>query len=102
MAKKSKIARDQQRRVVVERYAERRATLKAAATNPPPPPAAARAPAQAALQALPRDASPVRLRNRDVADGRPRGHLRTFGLSRVRFREMAHRGELPGITKSSW
>ncbi|MBB2923592.1 30S ribosomal protein S14 [Cellulomonas cellasea] len=101
MAKTSKIARDQQRRVVVERYAERRATLKAAAANPHLS-AAEREAAQAALQALPRDASPVRLRNRDVADGRPRGHLRTFGLSRVRFREMAHRGELPGITKSSW
>lgn len=101
MAKKSKIARDEQRRVIVERYAERRATLKAAAANPHLP-AAEREAAQAALQALPRDASPVRLRNRDVADGRPRGHLRKFGLSRVRFREMAHRGELPGITKSSW
>ncbi|MCL2535501.1 MAG: 30S ribosomal protein S14, partial [Nocardiaceae bacterium] len=43
-----------------------------------------------------------RLRNRDAADGRPRGHLRKFGLSRVRVREMAHRGELPGVHKSSW
>jgi small subunit ribosomal protein S14 len=51
---------------------------------------------------MPRDASPVRVRNRDVADGRPRGYLRKFGLSRVRMREMAHRGELPGVTKSSW
>ena len=50
----------------------------------------------------PRDASPTRLRNRDAIDGRPRGFLRTFGLSRVRFREAAHRGELPGVTKSSW
>ncbi len=56
----------------------------------------------AALHALPRDASPTRLRNRDVADGRPRGHLRKFGVSRVRMRQMAHRGELPGVTKSSW
>ena len=56
----------------------------------------------AALQKLPRDASPVRLRNRDVIDGRPRGHLRKFGLSRVRMREMAHRGELPGVSKASW
>ncbi|MET7771638.1 30S ribosomal protein S14 [Nocardia sp. NPDC005366] len=58
--------------------------------------------AQSAPQRLPRDASPVRLRNRDAADGRPRGHLRKFGLSRVRVREMAHRGELPGVHKSSW
>ncbi|MFS0702407.1 30S ribosomal protein S14 [Cellulomonas sp. 179-A 4D5 NHS] len=101
MAKTSKIARDQQRRVVVERYAERRAELKAAAVNPHLT-AAEHEAAQTALQALPRNASPVRLRNRDVADGRPRGHLRKFGLSRVRFREMAHRGELPGITTSSW
>ncbi|MDN6528562.1 MAG: 30S ribosomal protein S14, partial [Brevibacterium sp.] len=53
-------------------------------------------------QKLPRDASQVRVRNRDQVDGRPRGYLRKFGLSRVRFREMAHNGELPGITKSSW
>ena len=45
---------------------------------------------------------PTRLRNRDAIDGRPRGFQRTFGLSRVRFREAAHRGELPGVTKSSW
>ncbi len=55
-----------------------------------------------ALHRLPRDASPTRLRNRDVSDGRPRGHLRKFGLSRVQFRERALRGELPGVTKSSW
>ena len=56
----------------------------------------------AALHALPRDASPTRLRNRDAVDGRPRGFLRKAGVSRVRFREMALRGELPGISKSSW
>lgn len=100
MAKTSKIVRDQQRREVVARYAERRAELKEAART-----AATwedRAAAQQALQRLPRDASPTRLRNRDAADGRPRGHLRKFGLSRVRFRQMAHAGELPGIRKSSW
>lgn len=101
MAKKSKIARNAQRRVVVARWAERRADLKARSVNPHLP-AAEREAAQAALHALPRDASPVRLRNRDVADGRPRGHLGRFGLSRIRFRDMAHRGELPGVTKSSW
>ncbi|MFC7448260.1 30S ribosomal protein S14 [Rhodococcus daqingensis] len=101
MAKKSKIAKDQQRKLVVARFAERRADLKeiirrASSTDEE------RAIARAALQRLPRDASPVRLRNRDAADGRPRGHLRKFGLSRVRVREMAHRGELPGVRKSSW
>ena len=54
------------------------------------------------LQKLPRNASPVRVRSRDVIDGRPRGVLSKYGISRVRFRDMAHRGELPGITKSSW
>ncbi|MDN6424600.1 MAG: 30S ribosomal protein S14 [Bifidobacterium crudilactis] len=58
--------------------------------------------AMAKLHALPRDASPTRLRNRDSVDGRPRGYLRKFGLSRINMREMAHRGELPGVTKSSW
>ncbi|MCF6507619.1 30S ribosomal protein S14 [Blastococcus sp. MG754426] len=100
MAKTSKIVRDQQRREVVARYAERRAELKLAARTAAAP--EERVAARQALQRLPRDASPTRLRNRDVADGRPRGHLRKFGLSRVRFREMGHRGELPGIRKSSW
>jgi small subunit ribosomal protein S14 len=55
-----------------------------------------------ALHALPRDASQTRLRNRDAADGRPRAHLRVFGMSRIRMREMALRGELPGVNRSSW
>ncbi len=101
MAKTSKIARDAQRREVVARYAERRAALKKASVDPHRT-AAERAEAMAALHALPRDASPVRLRNRDAVDGRPRAHLRKFGLSRIRLRELAHRGELPGVTKSSW
>lgn len=101
MAKKSKIARNEQRKVVVERYAERRRELKAASVDPQLP-VEERARAMAALHALPRDASPTRVRNRDVADGRPRGYIRTFGLSRIRMRQMAHRGELPGVTTSSW
>lgn len=101
MAKKSKIARNEQRRVIVARYAERRAELKELIRDPSTPDEQ-RTVAQLALQRLPRDASPVRLRNRDATDGRPRGHLRKFGLSRVRMRELAHRGELPGIHKSSW
>ncbi len=101
MAKKSKIARDAQRREVVARYAARRAELKRISVNPHVS-ESERAEAMAGLRRLPRNASPVRLRNRDVADGRPRGHLGKFGLSRVRFRAMAHRGELPGVTKSSW
>ncbi|GAA5043540.1 30S ribosomal protein S14 [Nocardia callitridis] len=101
MAKKSKIARNEQRKEVVERYSARRAELKELIRKPTASDDD-RAAAQLALQRLPRNASPVRLRNRDAADGRPRGHLRKFGLSRVRVREMAHRGELPGVHKSSW
>ncbi|AWK74033.1 MULTISPECIES: 30S ribosomal protein S14 [Rhodococcus] len=101
MAKKSKIAKNEQRKIIVARYAERRAELKEVIRRPSSSDDE-RAQAQTALQRLPRDSSPVRLRNRDAADGRPRGHLRKFGLSRVRVREMAHRGELPGVHKSSW
>ena len=101
MAKKSKIAAELRRQQVVERYAERRAELKRAAVDPALT-VAEREAAMAALHALPRNASPTRVRNRDGVDGRPRGFLRKAGISRVRFREMALRGELPGISKSSW
>jgi small subunit ribosomal protein S14 len=101
MAKKSKIARNEQRQIVVDRYAAKRLELKKALIDPNGTDESREA-ARVGLQKLPRDASPVRLRNRDAIDGRPRGNLRKFGISRVRFREMAHRGELPGITKSSW
>lgn len=101
MAKTSKIAAEARRRLVVARYAERRAELKRASVDPALSPSE-RSAAMAALHALPRDASPTRLRNRDVVDGRPRGYVGVAGVSRVRFREMALRGELPGIRKSSW
>ncbi len=101
MAKKSKIARDQQRREVVARYAQRRAELKRIISAPGTTPEQ-QAAAQSELQRQPRDASPTRVRNRDSVDGRPRGHFRKFGLSRIRLREKAHAGELPGVTKASW
>lgn len=101
MAKTSKRVRDEQRRATVARYAERRAELKETLRSPAST-AEQRDEAAGALRRLPRDASPVRLRNRDAVDGRPRGYLHAFGLSRLRFREMAHRGELPGVRKSSW
>lgn len=101
MAKTSKRVRDQQRRAVVQRYAPRRAELKAIIANPRST-AAEKADARAELSRQPRDASATRLRNRDVVDGRPRAVYSKFGLSRIRFREMAHAGELPGITKASW
>ncbi|MDT0268531.1 30S ribosomal protein S14 [Streptomyces sp. DSM 44915] len=101
MAKTSKIAKNEQRRAVVARYAARRAELKEIIRDPHRDPAQ-RAAAQAELRRQPRDASATRVRNRDAVDGRPRGHLRAFGLSRINLRRMAHAGELPGVTKSSW
>lgn len=101
MAKKSMIAKNKQRQQIVARYAEKRAELKKALIDPNGTEESREA-ARRGLQKLPRDASPVRVRSRDVIDGRPRGVLSKYGVSRVRFRAMAHRGELPGITKSSW
>ncbi|EIC91743.1 ribosomal protein S14 [Candidatus Aquiluna sp. IMCC13023] len=101
MAKKSKIARNEQRKVIVERYAVKRLELKKALVDPTSTVEQKEA-ARVGLQKLPRNASPVRVRSRDLIDGRPRGVLSKFGVSRVRFRDMAHKGELPGITKSSW
>ncbi|MFF5989548.1 30S ribosomal protein S14 [Prauserella flavalba] len=101
MAKKSKIARNEQRKTIAARYAERRAELKAVIRSPRST-AEEKAAAVSALQAMPRDASRTRIRNRDTVDGRPRGYFRAFGLSRIRLRELAHRGELPGVSKSSW
>jgi small subunit ribosomal protein S14 len=101
MAKKSKIAKNAQRQQIVARYAERRAELKRLIAAPSTPPEE-RAAAQAELRRQPRDASATRVRNRDSVDGRPRGYLRAFGLSRIRAREQAHAGYLPGVRKSSW
>lgn len=101
MAKKSKIAKNEKRKAIVERYAVRRAALKEIVRRPDTP-EAERDAALAELRRQPRDASATRVRNRDSVDGRPRGHLRKFGLSRVRLREEAHAGHLPGVTKSSW
>ncbi|MEV6868963.1 30S ribosomal protein S14 [Streptosporangium subroseum] len=99
MAKKSKIAANERRKGVVLRHSERRAVLKEIIRTGSPD---EKAQAVRELSRQPRDASATRVRNRDSTDGRPRGHLRKFGLSRIRFRELAHRGELPGVTKSSW
>ena len=101
MAKRSKIVRNEQRRAVVAHYAERRARLTATITSPHCSDAE-KAAARAELDRQPRDASATRVRNRDAVDGRPRGHLRAFGVSRIRFRELAHGGYLPGVRKSSW
>ena len=101
MAKTSKIAKNEQRRAVVARYAERRAELKRLITAPGTS-EQDRAGARAELSRQPRDASATRVRNRDALDGRPRGYLRRFGLSRINFRAQAHAGFLPGVRKSSW
>ncbi|KOX35464.1 30S ribosomal protein S14 [Streptomyces ardesiacus] len=101
MAKKSKIAKNEQRRATVARHAARRAELKEIVRRPSST-EAERLAAQRELRRQPRDASPTRVRNRDQIDGRPRGYFRDFGLSRVNLREQAHAGYLPGVRKSSW
>jgi small subunit ribosomal protein S14 len=100
MASKAKVAANRRRERTVAKYAATRAELKTLACTAPT--LEERMDALKRLQNLPRDASPVRLRNRDSVDGRPRGYLRKAGVSRVRFRGLAHDGYLPGITKSSW
>lgn len=100
MAKKSMIARELKRQVAVRKYAQKRLQLKAALKveiNPEE-----RAKLVTKLQALPRDSAAVRLHNRCMITGRPKGFFRAFGLSRHVLREMAHEGLLPGVTKSSW
>jgi small subunit ribosomal protein S14 len=101
VAKKSKIAKNQQRAVMVARQAARRAELKAVIKSADTP-FEDKLLARDQLNAMKRNGSPVRLRRRDSLNGRPRGHIGFSGLSRVTFRELAHRGELPGVTKSSW
>ncbi|MEU5947598.1 30S ribosomal protein S14 [Micromonospora sp. NPDC047465] len=101
MARKSLANRQARRADLVARHAPCRAELKRTIASPDTD-RAVRDDAVRQLARLPRDSSPVRLRNRDVIDGRPRGVLTRFGLSRVRFRELALRGELPGIRKASW
>ncbi|AJE49562.1 30S ribosomal protein S14 [Paenibacillus polymyxa] len=89
MAKKSKVVREKKRQETVAKYAELRRQLKERGDYE-------------ALQKLPRNASPTRLKNRCELTGRPRGYLRRFKVSRIVFRELAHKGQIPGVTKSSW
>lgn len=89
MAKKSIIARDKKRIKMIEKYAEKRAELKAAGDFE-------------GLHLLPRNSSPTRHKNRCSETGRPHAYMRTFGLSRISFREHASKGEIPGVTKASW
>lgn len=89
MAKKSKIAKEQKRQELVAKYAEKRRELKEKGDYE-------------ALRKLPRDSSPTRLTNRCQVTGRPRGVIRKFKLSRIVFRDLAHKGQIPGVKKSSW
>ena len=89
MSKKSIVARQAKRKKLVEKYAEKRARLKAEGDYE-------------ALDKIPKNASPVRLRNRCRLTGRPRGYIRLFGISRIKFRDLASHGKIPGVTKASW
>ncbi len=89
MAKKSSIARDLKRHNMADKYAAKRAELKQLGDLE-------------GLHKLPRNSSPTRRKNRCIETGRPRGYMRTFGLSRLSFREHANKGEIPGVTKASW
>ena len=101
MAKKSCIIKNEKRKEVVKRYAQQRAILKEVIRNPGSS-LEERMEAQRGLQALPRNASPSRVRNRCLISGRTRGFLRRFGMSRIDFRLLALRGGIPGVRKSSW
>jgi small subunit ribosomal protein S14 len=101
MAKLALINREQKRREIVKKYSAKRAELIATAQNPKVPDEERYA-ARLKLQQLPRNASPSRLRNRCALTGRPRGVFRKFGLGRNKLRDIAMRGEIPGVIKASW
>jgi len=89
MARKSNVARDLKRQKMIKQYAAKRAQLKELGD-------------QEGLAKLPRNSSPTRWKNRCIETGRPHAYMRQFGLSRLSFREHASKGEIPGVTKSSW
>ncbi|MFC5301695.1 30S ribosomal protein S14 [Azospira restricta] len=101
MAKLALINRDEKRRQMVEKYAKKRAELIAIINNVSLSDVE-RYEARLKLQKLPRDASPVRLRNRCQITGRPRGVFRKFGLGRLKLRDLVMKGEVPGMIKASW
>ncbi|PKH12215.1 30S ribosomal protein S14 [Planomicrobium sp. MB-3u-38] len=89
MAKKSKVAKARKQEQMVERYIDYRRELKSNREYEE-------------LNKLPKDSSPVRLKNRCMVTGRPRGYMRKFGMSRIAFCELAHKGQIPGVRKASW
>lgn len=101
MAKKSMKARELKRAQLVAKFTEKRHALKDLIANPQTS-AEERWDAVLKLQTLPRDSSPARQRNRCRVTGRPHGYLRKFGMSRIKVREAAMRGEIPGLRKASW
>jgi small subunit ribosomal protein S14 len=101
MAKKSMLMRQRHREAAVKRYAAKRAELKELIRDPKIS-EDDKLEAQKKLQKLPRDANPIRLRNRCALTGRPHGFYRKFGLSRTKLRETTMRGEIPGVRKASW
>ena len=101
MAKKSSIAKNLSRQKIVAKYATKRKELKAIIKDPKTSLDAKKI-AFMDLEKMPRDANPIRIRNRCNLTGRPRGYYRKFGLSRISLREMANNGRIPGITKASW
>ena len=101
MAKVSMIQRDRRRQRLVRSYAKRRAAARAVVKDPNST-LEQRLAAQETLQKMPRDSSPMRLRNRCSITGRPRGYYRKFRLSRIALRELASIGQIPGVVKSSW
>ena len=101
MAKTSKVVKNEQRKEIVARYAEKRAALRATIDSVTTSDAEKQE-AYAKLRKLPRDSSKTRIRNRCSMTGRPRAYLRQFGLSRITFREMALQGLIPGVRKASW
>jgi small subunit ribosomal protein S14 len=101
MAKISRVVKNNNRKRMVALYATRRKELKKIINNPRSTPEEVDA-AVVKLQKLPRDASPIRVRNRCSQTGRSRGYLRKFGISRIALRELALEGQIPGVVKSSW
>jgi small subunit ribosomal protein S14 len=101
MAKISKVVKNERRKNMVKQYAQRRAEAKKIINNPKSTPEEIDA-AVIRLQKMPRDGSPIRVRNRCSQTGRARGYLRKFGVSRIALRELALEGQIPGVVKSSW
>ncbi|MCG8411329.1 MAG: 30S ribosomal protein S14 [Bacteroidales bacterium] len=89
MAKESMKAREKRRQKLVDKYADKRAKLKAEGDY-------------VGLSRLPKNSNPIRLHNRCLITGRPKGYMRQFGISRITFREMASKGLIPGVKKASW